>query len=117
MSVLAIVILLAVLGLLGWLFLKRPLQPDSGSDERAGPPTGAMPDAGGEPVRRWDEVLGVSPSAKVAEIRAAHARLMRTLGPEQLALREGEARQQAEREALAVANAYRRGLEVRGGDG
>jgi hypothetical protein len=117
MSVLAIVILLAVLALGCWLFLKRPHPPSRGSTDGAGPTTRSMGGADGAPARRWDEVLQVSPSATVAEIRAAHARLMRVLGPGRIAALAGDARQQAECDVVEINHAYRRGLQVRGGDG
>jgi len=116
MSVLAIVILVAAAALGYLLFFRRPSQSPGGG--------AAGPDS--EPVfastdmtlqRRWHDVLGVSPSASVAELRAAYNKLNGGYAPEKLAALEGAARERAEMAAAELSLAYRRGLQVRGGEG
>ena len=115
MSVLAIVILVAAAALGYWLFFRRPPQSAGGAAGPDSEPVFASTDMTLQ--RRWHDVLGVSPSASVAELRAAYNKLNGGYAPEKLAALEGAARERAEMAAAELSLAYRRGLQVRGGEG
>ena len=76
------------------------------------PPREPPPKAQAEPM--WYEVLNVSPTATIADIKTAYRELIRQYHPDKVASLGPELRDLAVRKSQAINEAYSRGLQARG---